>query len=181
MALEAKLPKLLTGEVQPASISESLALAELCENKMRYAAAASFCAGAFAAQPGLAADLNTGHRYSAACAAALAGCGQGKDAAGLDEKERGRLRQQALDWLRADLAAWNEQLKKDTGRARPLIIQKMQHWLNDTDFIGVRGPDALAKLPEAERLTWQKLWADVADTLAQAQKNTLPHEKSGTQ
>jgi hypothetical protein len=31
-----------------------------------------------------------------------------------------------------------------------------------------RGPEALARLPEAERQEWQKLWADVADTLARA-------------
>jgi hypothetical protein len=30
----------------------------------------------------------------------------------------------------------------------------------------VRQPEALAKLPEAERHQWQKLWQDVADTLA---------------
>ncbi len=37
----------------------------------------------------------------------------------------------------------------------------MQHWRQDTDFAEVRGPEALAKLPEAERQDWQKLWADV--------------------
>jgi hypothetical protein len=29
----------------------------------------------------------------------------------------------------------------------------------------VRGPDALAKLAEAEREGWRTLWADVADLL----------------
>ena len=55
----------------------------------------------------------------------------------------------------------------------------MQHWLDDPDFAGVRGPDALAKLPEAERPDWQKLWADVADTLARAQGKTAPEQKPG--
>jgi hypothetical protein len=32
--------------------------------------------------------------------------GQGEDADQLDANARARLRQQALDWLRADLAAW---------------------------------------------------------------------------
>jgi hypothetical protein len=41
----------------------------------------------------------------------------------------------------------------------------MRHWLRDPDFNGVRGADALAKLPEAERAGWRKLWADVADML----------------
>ena len=38
----------------------------------------------------------------------------------------------------------------------------MQHWLEDTDFAGVRDAAALDKLPEPERVGWQKLWADVA-------------------
>ena len=45
----------------------------------------------------------------------------------------------------------------------------MRHWREDIDFAGVRGPEALAKLPEAERKPWQELWDDVANTLARAQ------------
>jgi hypothetical protein len=37
----------------------------------------------------------------------------------------------------------------------------MQHWLDDSDLAGVRGADALARLPEAERPEWQKLWEEV--------------------
>ena len=54
----------------------------------------------------------------------------------------------------------------------------MRHWLADTDFAGVRGPGALAKLPKADGETWQQLWGDVADTLAQAQGTTTPEKKS---
>src|SRR5262249_18294648 len=116
------------------------------------------------AKPKLADDLTAGHRYDAAGAAALAGCGQGKDADKLDAKERERLRQQALDWLRADLKAYRQLMDKSSGKARPEIAQRLQHyWLSDDDFNGVRG-DALSKLPEAERQSWQQLWADVADT-----------------
>jgi hypothetical protein len=56
----------------------------------------------------------------------------------------------------------------------------MQHWLRDGDFNGVRGPEALAKLPEAERAGWQKLWADVAATLARAQQQGTPEEKQAS-
>jgi hypothetical protein len=31
------------------------------------------------------------------------------------------------------------------------VAQKTRHWLRDPDFVGVRGPDALAQLPPAER------------------------------
>ena len=41
------------------------------------------------------------------------------------------------------------------------VIQKLAHWLEGTDFNGVRGEKALAGLPEAERADWQKLWQEV--------------------
>jgi tetratricopeptide (TPR) repeat protein len=83
------------------------------------AAAARFAAEAFAARPKLADDLRFPNRRNAACSAALAGCGQGQDAAKLDDAERARLRRQALDWLRADLAAWGallDQRRRDSGQ-----------------------------------------------------------------
>jgi hypothetical protein len=40
-------------------------------------------------------------------------------------------------------------------------MKRMQHWLQDADFTGVRGPKSLAQLPEAERKEWQKLWEEV--------------------
>jgi hypothetical protein len=44
----------------------------------------------------------------------------------------------------------------------------LQDWQWDTPFAGVRGPEALARLPAAERQKWQELWTDIADTLARA-------------
>jgi tetratricopeptide (TPR) repeat protein len=51
-------------------------------------------------------------RYGAARCAALAGCGQGKDAARMDGEERARWRRQARDWLGADLAWWGKAVDK---------------------------------------------------------------------
>jgi tetratricopeptide (TPR) repeat protein len=166
--LDPKLPKILKGEVQPANVGERLELAQLCQLpcKSLNAAAVRFYADAFAEQPRLADDLENQPRYNAACAAARAGCGQGKDADQSDDKQRVLLRRQALEWLRADLAAYRQLLEKQPNEAGPDISQRMQQWQQDTDFAGVRGPEALAKLPEAERLDWQKLWAEV-ETLRQ--------------
>jgi hypothetical protein len=162
VALDAKLPKVLQGKAQPADAAERIGLARLCqEYKKRYAAAARFYAETFAAQPKLAENLRTQDCYNAACAAALAGCGQGADTANLDAQERARLRRQALDWLRADLTAWGQLLEKGPDQARTVVQRTLRHWQQDADFAGVRGPEALAKLPEAERRPWQQLWADV--------------------
>jgi hypothetical protein len=123
----------------------------------------------FAQQVAATEDRSAQHRYNASCAAALAGCGRGKEAAALGDKERRRLRRQARDWLQSDLHAWRQLLQKQPDKAGPVVGQKMRHWSHDPDFDGVRGA-ALARLPQAERPGWQQLWADVAGTLAKARQ-----------
>jgi tetratricopeptide (TPR) repeat protein len=162
--LEGKLPQFLKGEAQPADAAEQLALARFCQmDKKLYAAASRFYAQAFAAQPELANYLKNFARYNDACAAALAGCGQGNDAQALAESGRAHLRRQALYWLHGDLDAWRAQLAQGTGQARDAVATQMQHWLADPDFDGVRGPEALGRLPEAERRAWQELWQQVEE------------------
>jgi tetratricopeptide (TPR) repeat protein len=177
--LDAKLPAILSGQKQPADPAERLALAQLCQLpcKKHYVAATRFYREAFAEKPQLADDLRVQPRYNAACAAALAGCGQGKDADQLDPKARARLRQQALDWLRAELATWHKVLEGDRSKAAAAVRQQMQHWLQDADFAGVRGPQPLARLPEAERSAWRKLWAEVEELFVQAGGKSSGPEK----
>ncbi len=76
------------------------------------------------------------------------------------------MRQQARDWLRADLKAYRQDMEKAADKAGPVIAQRMQHWLKDEDFAGVRGEKALVDLPEAEGKDWQNLWQEV-ETLRQ--------------
>jgi tetratricopeptide (TPR) repeat protein len=176
--LDAKLPAILGGKESPADAGQRTKYADVCQKKRLFSSAARLFREAIVAQPDLVASPANGLRYNAACAAALAGCGQGKDAGNLAIEEYNFLRQEALTWLRADLAAWRLLLDKDPDKTRPMIVQQMQHWQSDPDFKGVRGPDALAKLPEAERKDWQKLWADVADMLAKAEeRNVSPAAK----
>jgi tetratricopeptide (TPR) repeat protein len=178
--LDDRLSAVLASQASPKDAAERLGFAQLCQqHRQRYAAAARFYAEAFVGQPALTDDRRSQHRYNAACAAALAGCGHGKDAASLTEAERGRLRTQALAWLRADLKAWRRLVEKEGVKARPVISKLMQHWLTDPDFNGVRGPHALAKWPEAERAAWHDLWAGVADTLARARKPAPPKKQPG--
>jgi tetratricopeptide (TPR) repeat protein/tRNA A-37 threonylcarbamoyl transferase component Bud32 len=161
LTLDAKLPAVLKGEAKPANVNEQLGLAKLCQvYKKLYSAGARFYGEAFTAEPKRADDLGSQDRYNAACAAALAGCGQGEDAAKLDEKERASLRRKALSWLQADLTQYAQLVDKSDKKVLAVVQERMQHRLEDPDFAGVRG-DALAKLPEAERQEWQKLWDDV--------------------
>jgi serine/threonine protein kinase/tetratricopeptide (TPR) repeat protein len=162
--LDAKVLKVLKGETQPADTAERLELARFCQksNKQFYVAAVGFFTGAFAAEPTLTDNVVAGHRHDAACAAALAGCGQGRDAGKLNEQQRTRLRGQALGWLKADLIAWRRQLDKEPGKPAPTVRKHMLNWQQDPDLAGVREPQAIARLPQGERAGWQKLWQEVA-------------------
>jgi tetratricopeptide (TPR) repeat protein len=164
-----KLPAFRSGNYAPATTEERLALAEWCALQKLHHTAAGLYAAAFVADPRLADDLNAAHRYNAACHAVLAGTGHGADAAKLDDKQRVRLRQLALDWLRADLTLWQKQLQSarpaEAGKARAVL----QHWQKDVDLASVREPNMLAKLAAEEREPFTKLWADVAALLKKAE------------
>src|SRR5262249_11262393 len=110
------------------------------------------------------------HRYSAACAAALAAADQGKDEPRPDDAARAKLRGQALDWLKAELTSWAKMLDAGNPQTRPIVQQTLVHWTADADLAGVRDADVLAKLPEAERATWRSLWAEVEAVLARARR-----------
>jgi tetratricopeptide (TPR) repeat protein len=175
--LDEKLPAFLDGKTTPASSGEWIELAELCALKRLRRASARFYAGAFAAEPKLAEDLRAEHRYGAACAAVLAGCGVGADTGNLDEKAKSQSRSQALGWLRADLALHARQLATGKPADRAAAQRRLRWWLTDADLAGIRGPAALAKLPEAERQEWQKLWNDVTALLNPAQGQTASEKK----
>jgi hypothetical protein len=170
VALDRKLAAVLKDQGQPADAAECLAFAQLCQQyKKLPRAAARFYADAFA-EPKLTADPLSAYRYNAARAATLAAAGQGEDAIKLADEERTRLRQQALDWLKADLAAWTKVLDKGPPQARQVVAQALQHWQKDPDLASLRDKAALDKLPAAERDAWQRLWADVDALLKRAQQ-----------
>jgi tetratricopeptide (TPR) repeat protein len=166
LELDARLTAILGGDDQPKDSAEQLALADLCQRyKKRYAAAARFYADAFAAGSA----VTTKRGYNAACAATLAAAGKGEDAAKLDPKDKTRLRQQALTWLRNALELHTTQLETADAKARAALQQTLRHWQQDADLASLREDKALAQLPEAERAAWQQLWADVAALLKRAE------------
>jgi serine/threonine-protein kinase len=149
----------LIGKSGPADV-ELIEFVRMCGLKRRHADAVRHFENAFRTDASLADDLGTSYRYDAACSA-LAAVGQGKDAGNPTDPERVRLRRQALDWLRADLAAWAKRLDGGKPADRPLVLARMRHWQQDDDLAAVRDADALAKLPEVERADWQRFWQDV--------------------
>ena len=77
--MEPKLPAFLKGEFQPRDNGTPGSGRRLPDQEAAHRSARLYAA-AFAADPKLADDLKAGHRYNAACFAALAAAGQGEDA-----------------------------------------------------------------------------------------------------
>jgi hypothetical protein len=74
---------------------------------------------------------------------------------GADAAEwRGR----ALEWLRADLAAF--------GWSSSHLADALEDWKRDPDLATIR--DRVGDLPKPERAAWRGLWADVDLALAAA-------------
>jgi serine/threonine-protein kinase len=106
-------------------------------------------------------------QYAAACAAVRDSAGGGTQETRPGEQKRVGLRQQALDWLRADLELRTRLLNE----AKPADFRRFRGWslagwLTDPALAAVRDGAALTKLPDAEREQWQRLWADVAALLS---------------
>jgi eukaryotic-like serine/threonine-protein kinase len=165
--LERSLGAIISGKVTVAD-ADLLTVAQMCQNTRLNAAAAKFYSAAFAAQPKLADEFEAGDRYNAARAAALAGCGTTNDGKQLDEQERARLRRQALDWLRADLALAAQRL--DVPDVRAAVRSRLAASKANTEFQAFVNPVQIAKLPKDEHEPWLQLWADADALVLRAQR-----------
>ena len=106
--------------------------------------------------------MTSGHRYEAACVAALVSCGQGEDAGDVGFIERFRLSGQARSWLRDDLTHWRKQAELGQG---VLVAAKLQHWLRNPDLAGVRDEDRLEELSNNDAESWRAFWEGVRAVL----------------
>jgi tetratricopeptide (TPR) repeat protein len=155
------LPAFVAETYQPADQCERLAFVGAAEFNGLTRASARLYADAFATEPSLANDPERGRRYRAACMAASAGCGRGKDASNLDDEERARLRAQARQWLRAEVAAWGKKIDSAPA-ARESTEEALKLWLTDPDLAGLREPDLLDKLPVAEVRACREMWHEIS-------------------
>ena len=114
----------------------------------------------------LADDLGSKFRYNSAICAALAGTGNSEDASQLDEDQRAALRQQAIDWLRADLALHEKRMKSAKPEERAASQSALREWQAEAELACVRDAEALELLPEEDWSAFDQLWADVAALLA---------------
>jgi serine/threonine-protein kinase len=172
--LEPRSGPLLRGEALPADATEYLDLAVIARNKGMYATAVALWTKAFAIDRNLAIDSTFNSRYTAAAAAAMAGCGKGTEEPAPAEPARAKLRRQALDWLKADLALYLDEASRSLSDMH-LTERTLLLWKADIDLAGVRDQDRLALLPEAERTEWQELWLKVDRLLSQLRAHSHWH------
>jgi serine/threonine-protein kinase len=162
------LDAMLAGRAAPRDQDERLALVAVCQTTKRYAMAAALCAEAFDADPSLAGRVETGRRYDAACWAARAGRGDGRDGESLNGEQRARWRKQARAWLRGDLAEWAKASAGDP-KDRERAHRTLMHWQSDPDLAGLREPALLAALEPAERDECSSIWSEVDRVIGRAQ------------
>ncbi len=160
-ALRPRLPRIFHG-----ALRSTHNYASICHDWQFHAAAASLWLAAFAVDPSLTVNLERKYRYHAACAAAMAGRGQGKDEPPLDDAAKTKLRQQALAWLRADLAARSNGLSASKPEDRAGLAEFLRQWQSNSDLAATRDEGSLMKFPPEEQKAWRALWAEVAAVLS---------------
>ena len=150
LSLANRFPGVLRGADKPVDNAERLVFAQIAHDRKQFALATRLWAEALD-DPKLGDDPQTRHRYNAACAAALAAGGQGKDEPQLDEAAKAKLRRQALLWLRADLTDLGKLLESGPPQVQQAIMQTLSHWKQDNDLASIRDAAVLAKFPANER------------------------------
>ena len=158
------LPAFLEGKYQPQDNDERLALLGICQFKNRTRALVRLYCEAFSDAPQLMEDIGAAHRYNAARAAALAGCGRGEDAAGVGAAERKRLRDLSRQWLRADLAHYKKLLDANHSKHCEAVRRELLRWQGSPDLSFLREQKELEKLPVDERENWTALWDETRRT-----------------
>jgi serine/threonine-protein kinase len=167
--LDFRLPSILSGTVKPANAAEYLEFARLCKLKRLYASAAGLYAGAFAMKLQGTDEPRTGHRFQAACSAALASWGRWEEPGKPGVSERARWRRQAQEWLRADLNSLARWLDRDFAAGRGFVRKALTHWQENPELTSVRDPAELDKLTGDERRELVALWVEVAAVLARTE------------
>jgi serine/threonine-protein kinase len=171
IALEPRLPVVIEGGEAPADAEEAASFARLAFARNRPEEAARLWEQAFDTSPNLASDLVAMNRFQAARAAARAGAEGVWEVAESGADSRANWRRQAVEWLRADLAASASALNSGTAQQRAGVARRLGRWQVDPALASIRDEPALSMLPEAEQRSLREFWAGVQ---AVRSTNTVP-------
>jgi serine/threonine-protein kinase len=169
LALRGRLTAVLEKRDEPRDADEAATFARLCAQAGKFAAATQLWKQAFAMRTELNEQLFLHCRYNlllhdrfdAACAAAQAGCGLGRDEPPPSTEQQTDLRAQALAWLEEEFPASARVLEANTVLPAKPATEKYLFWLATPALACVRDHQHLARLPDAERKNWEAFWAKV--------------------
>ena len=156
LRLSQELPEFSSGHRQPADTAERLQLAIVCGAQRQHPAALRHWEAIFARDLPIARSL------------LLWGVDVALRSAGsASEEEAARCRGLALTWLTAARTELPASLGRDPA-TNYAVRRAVRRWHYDPRLASIRGPKALAALPEAERGAWERFWKDADDLLAEA-------------
>ncbi len=161
VALEPRLPAVINEREAPADAEEAASFARLAFARNQPEAAARLWTQAFAASPDIETDLVAMNRFQAARAAVRAGTEGAGERAESGTNSRAKRRRQAIEWLRADLAASQAALDSGTAPQRAGVARRLSRWRVDPALAPIRDEPALSALPEAERRSLREFWDGV--------------------
>ncbi|HEX4794314.1 MAG TPA: serine/threonine-protein kinase [Humisphaera sp.] len=165
------LQAFLDGQYDPQDNDERIAMTGACQAARRTVAGANLWTAVFSSNSAEAAK----YRRWAIATASLAGCGQGADATSLSDPQRQAWRDQAREWLAAELAAASPaptpsppapaDQAATAARTNLAVLQK------SPDLAPLHDPARLQKFSSEEQAAWADLWArmDAAATTKAAQ------------
>jgi tetratricopeptide (TPR) repeat protein len=163
---EGRLDDVLAGKQQVTPRRRRLC-ATVCLVKRRYLEAVRLFDEAFALEPPQDDDV-----FAAACAASRAA----EQAAGdMPAAERTGLRNKAIAWMRADVAAWSKVLDssgKEADRVR--LLRSVYPWRREPNLAPIRDADAIRALPPEQQAQCRALWRDVTALLMRAEAAAPP-------
>ncbi len=146
--LAERLERVARGEDRARDRAEALEFARLALRRDRIPEAAKLFE--FAIKGGDSGALDgSSARVEGAATAVLFGDGSADGA---------RWRERAAAWMSADLDAVSVSARSSEIPRRALATRTIGRWRRDPRLDGVRGTDAIAKLPVEEQETWRKLW-----------------------
>jgi hypothetical protein len=80
-------------------------------------------------------------------------------------------RSQAREWLQAGLTAWAKVLDNGSAELKARLAPPLRHRKADTDLVGIRDEEELAKLPIEEREGFKTLSEDYDRLLTKAMRS----------
>ncbi len=172
LTLETEFAKALKESQTEISVAQRLEMAIFAfAQKHRPEIAVKWYEQAFKDEPECAEAIKEGHRYNATCASLLTASDQGPNSEKVDDAERARLQRQALDWLLADLAAWEKMTSNMPLAEITAVVQTLEHWKNDPDLASLRDEAMVKKLSMEDQELCRQLWAGHSELLSQLRES----------